>query len=98
MTAETGLTGAPRPGPGRPRDPEVDRRVLEAALEVYAGLGWAGFNFEAVARRAGFGPPPLYRPWLSNRALLIDAVERSSSVIAVADPGTARGHLVALAC
>jgi AcrR family transcriptional regulator len=101
MPAETGTTGAPaaaRPGPGRPRDPEVDRRVLEAALEVYADLGWAGFNFEAVARRAGVGRPALYRRWLSNRALLLDAVERSSSVPAVPDAGTARDQLVDLAC
>ncbi|MCW0215808.1 MAG: TetR/AcrR family transcriptional regulator [Pseudonocardia sp.] len=101
----TGPTGGSEPvdgrpgraGPGRPRDPEVDRKVLEAALEVYADLGWAGFNFEAVARRAGVGRPALYRRWLSGRALLVDAIERSGTVLAMADTGTARDQLVDLA-
>lgn len=101
-TGPTGGSGqvdarAGRAGPGRPRDPEVDRKVLEAALEVYADLGWAGFNFEAVARRAGVGRPALYRRWLSGRALLVDAVERSGMEVVVPDSGTARDQLVELA-
>lgn len=99
MSAETGGTDGPsRPGRGRPRDPEVDRRVLGAALEVYADLGWAGFNFEAVARRAGVGRSALYRRWLSREALLVDAVDRSGTVFEVEDTGTARDQLVNLAC
>jgi hypothetical protein len=39
--------------PGRPRDPEVDRRIAQAALDLFADAGWAGFAMETVARRAG---------------------------------------------
>ncbi|WP_433507545.1 TetR/AcrR family transcriptional regulator [Pseudonocardia halophobica] len=92
-----GAAGAPARRAGRPRDPEVDRKVLEAALEVYADLGWAGFNFEAVARRAGVGRPALYRRWLSARALLVDAIERSGTRIDVPDTGSVRDQLVVLA-
>ena len=27
--------------PGRPRDPEVDRRIAQAALDLFADAGWA---------------------------------------------------------
>ena len=71
MTATMPAAEAPPAGvgvrPGRRRDPELDERVLEAALTVYARQGWAGFNFDAVAREAGCGRPALYRRWQSKR-------------------------------
>ena len=45
--------------PGRPRDPGVDRRIAQAALDLFADAGWAGFAMEAVARRAGVGKASL---------------------------------------
>src|SRR3569623_771660 len=60
--------------PGRPRDPEVDRRIAEAALDVFGDAGWAGFAMEAVAKRAGVGKASLYLRWSNMEALLTDAL------------------------
>ncbi|MDH6291338.1 TetR/AcrR family transcriptional regulator [Rhodococcus opacus] len=59
---------------GRPRNPEIDKTVLEAAAQVYTEAGWAGFHFDAIARRAGVGKAALYRRWDSAEDLLIGAI------------------------
>ncbi len=58
---------------GRRRDPEIDDRALDAALQVYVDRGWAGFTFDVVAKEAGVGKPALYRRWESPAHLLVDA-------------------------
>ena len=83
--------------PGRPRDPEVDRRIAQAALDLFADAGWAGFAMEAVARRAGVGKASLYLRWSSKEALLTDAVTWRLAGVADVDTGTLRGDLVELA-
>ncbi|MDQ4116617.1 MAG: TetR family transcriptional regulator, partial [Actinomycetota bacterium] len=35
---------------GRPRDPEVDRRIADAAVDLFGRTGWSGFSMDAVAR------------------------------------------------
>lgn len=83
--------------PGRPRDPGVDRRIAQAALDQFADAGWAGFAMEAVARRAGVGKASLYLRWTSKEALLTDAVALRLARVSDVDTGTARGDLVELA-
>src|SRR5205809_6800498 len=83
--------------PGRPRDPAVDRRIAQAALDLFADAGWAGFAMEAVARRAGVGKASLYLRWNSKEALLTDAVTWRLARVADVDTGTLRGDLVELA-
>jgi len=61
---------------GRPRDPEVEARIAAAALTIYGDHGWAGFNFESVARAADVSRDSLYRRWTDRRALLVDAIGR----------------------
>ena len=82
--------------PGRPRDPAVDRRIAQAALDLFADAGWAGFAMEAVARRAGVGKASLYLRWNSKEALLTDAVTWRLARVADVDTGTLRGDLVGL--
>jgi len=82
---------------GRPRDPELDRRIAEAALDLFADAGWAGFAMEAVARRAGVGKATVYLRWSSKEALLTDAVMLLLARVADVDTGTLRGDLVELA-
>ncbi|GAA2528769.1 TetR/AcrR family transcriptional regulator [Winogradskya humida] len=84
-------------GPGRRRDPEVDRRIAQAALEVFADTGWAGFAMETVARRAGVGKASLYLRWSSKETLLTDAVTLRLARVFDADTGTLHGDLVQLA-
>ncbi|MGV0714450.1 TetR/AcrR family transcriptional regulator [Mycolicibacterium sp. XJ662] len=63
-----------RPGGGRPRDPEIDARVLLAARNVYAEFGWVGFHFDRVAKAARVSRDVLYRRFSDREALLIDAL------------------------
>ncbi len=60
---------------GRPADPDIERRVLAAALSVYGEVGWAGFTLDRVARRAPVGKAALYRRWPSKEDLLLAALE-----------------------
>jgi DNA-binding transcriptional MerR regulator/AcrR family transcriptional regulator len=78
---------------GRPRDPDLESRVLMAALGVYAEAGWSGFCFEAVARRAGVGRAPLYLRWPSKEDLLLAALSAHSSTIPIRASGNLRDDL-----
>jgi AcrR family transcriptional regulator len=64
-----------RTGRGRPADPDIERRVIAAALSVYGEVGWAGFTLDRVARRAPVGKAALYRRWPSKEDLLLAALE-----------------------
>jgi AcrR family transcriptional regulator len=90
------VTAAPLP-PGRPRDPDLDRRIADAALDVFGDAGWAGFAMETIARRAGVGKASLYLRWNSKEALLTDAVTVRFKHVTDVDTGTLRGDLTALA-
>jgi AcrR family transcriptional regulator len=90
------VTAAPLP-PGRPRDPDLDRRIAEAALDVFGDSGWAGFAMETVARRAGVGKASLYLRWSGKEALLTDAVTLRFMQVTDVDTGTLRGDFTELA-
>jgi AcrR family transcriptional regulator len=90
------MTATPA-GPGRPRDPEVDRRIAQAALDVFGDTGWAGFAMETVARRAAVGKASLYLRWSSKEALLSEALVAGLPRISDVDTGTLHGDLVELA-
>ena len=83
--------------PGRPRDPGVDRRIAQAALDLFADDGWAGFAMEAVARRAGVGKASVYLRWSTKEALLAHTVTWRLARVADVDTGTLHGDLVELA-
>ena len=82
--------------PGRPAT-GVDRRIAQAALDLFADAGWAGFAMEAVARRPASGRPRLYLRWNTKEALLADAVTWRLARVADVDTGTLHGDLVELA-
>ena len=90
------MSAVPLP-PGRPRDPDLDRRIAEAALDVFGDAGWAGFAMETVARRAGVGKASLYLRWSSKEALLTDAVTLRFTHVTDVDTGTLCGDLTELA-
>jgi AcrR family transcriptional regulator len=62
-------------GRGRPADPEIEQRVIAAALSVYGEVGWAGFTLDRVARRAPVGKAAMYRRWPTKEDLLLAALE-----------------------
>jgi AcrR family transcriptional regulator len=82
---------------GRPRDPEIDRRILEAATALFAEVGWAGFNFESVARESGVGKPSIYLRWKSKEALLNGALQAGIANVDDVDTGSIRTDLIELA-
>ena len=58
------------PRRGRPRDPAVDRAILESARSVLARRGFTGTSMDEIARTAGVGKDTLYRRWRSKEVLV----------------------------
>lgn len=67
----TATVEAPR---GRPRDPELDHRIVDATLQLLADGGYDGLTIEAVASSAGVGKATVYRRWAGKEELVIEAV------------------------
>ncbi|MEV1176192.1 TetR/AcrR family transcriptional regulator [Nonomuraea sp. NPDC049784] len=82
---------------GRRRDPEVDRKVTDAAIALYGECGWAGFSIEAVARASGAGKASIYLRWPSREALLVDALTSRIAPVTEVDTGNVRDDLLGLA-
>lgn len=89
------LSSAPRSA-GRPRDPEVERRILDVVLRQLAADGYARFSLDNVATEAGVSKPTIYRRWTNKADLATAAI----STLRLAEPsistGTTRGDLVQL--
>ncbi|MFD1539925.1 TetR/AcrR family transcriptional regulator [Nonomuraea guangzhouensis] len=62
---------------GRPRDPENDAAILDAALDLLIERGAAGTSIEAVAQRAGVAKLTVYRRWRAKDDLLMAALEHA---------------------
>ena len=74
------VTEEPRPATiGRPRDPELERRAMIAALDIYGRLGWSGFTFSKVAAQARIGKSSIYRRWSTTTELLLDAFDETDA-------------------
>ena len=87
--------GAAR-APGRPRDPQVDRDILTATIELLGEDGFDGLSIEAVAARAGVGKTTVYRRWPSKIPLVVDALTamKAPTPTAVAEDLPTRDALV----
>jgi AcrR family transcriptional regulator len=82
-------------GPGRPRDPDVDRSVVDAAVDIISELGFEGMTMEAVARRAGVAKATLYRRFPSKVDLAVAVCEAASPTMPpTPDTGSVREDLV----
>lgn len=64
----------PGPSVGRPRDPDIDAAVLEAARDHLAGHGYEGMSVIAVAQAAGTTRQAVYRRWPSKADLATAAI------------------------
>jgi len=84
-------------GRGRPPSPGIDQRILDAALELLASDGYAGFRLDELAKRAGVAKTTILRRWPSKAAIAAAAVEQLAlQTIDVPASGTLRGDLHAL--
>ncbi len=67
----------PAKGPGRPRDPSVEKAILRAALRRIISDGYSRVTIGDVAADAGVTRPTVYRRWASKRDLVVAALDFS---------------------
>ena len=79
--------------PGRPRSPEAERRILEAALRLLAEDGYSRMSLDAVAAEAGVSKPTIYRRWASKADLATAAVRTLQLAEPAVDTGSTAGDL-----
>ncbi len=75
------------PRRGRPRDPAIDAKVLEATVEVLERDGFAGATIQAISQRSGVPAPAIYRRWPTRLALIEHAALRGFAEIEVRATG-----------
>lgn len=78
---------------GRPRDPRIDRAVLEATSQLVVDVGFQDLTIAAIAERAGTTKPAVYRRWPSKAHLVHEAVFPSGAAMALPATGTLAGDL-----
>ena len=90
------VTRAGRAGPGRPRDPHLDRAILEAALRILGEGGAEALTIDAVASLAGVSRATVYRRY-ENRVDLMEAafVAAAAPTHEAPDTGSVRADLIA---
>lgn len=84
---------------GRPRDPELDDRILTACLNLLSEVGYQHLSFEEVARRAATSKSSLYRRWKTKRDMVLAALRSgpvSTEATSPVDTGSLRGDLLCL--
>jgi AcrR family transcriptional regulator len=69
-----------RPGPGRPRDPELEARrraqILDVAAREFARYGFANTQMKTIADHVGVGNGTVFRYFETKEKLFLAAVER----------------------
>ncbi len=81
---------------GRPRNPEVDRVILEATIEILGQIGYSGMSIEGVAARSGVAKTTIYRRFDSKLELVLNAMNQSLAINEVPNTGSLRGDLKAM--
>ncbi|EPK5416505.1 TetR/AcrR family transcriptional regulator [Acinetobacter baumannii] len=66
----------PRKRPRQARSLATFEAILEAAVRILESLGFAGFNTNAVAERAGVSIGSLYQYFPSKDALIVELIRR----------------------
>jgi AcrR family transcriptional regulator len=60
--------------PGRPREPDVDQRILTAAFQLMAQGGYVRMSMDQVALDAGVTKPTIYRRYPGKIQLALAAI------------------------
>lgn len=81
---------------GRPRDPQADQAILDAATELLIEVGFGRLSVDTVASRAGVGKATIYRRWRSKTELLRAALGLLPEPDASSDAGDLRSDLKSL--
>lgn len=77
----------------RPKDVDLDRRLLRAAWTLLTDEGYEAVTFAGVATRAGAHRSDVYRRWSSRVRLVIDAVAEHAPLETTIDTGSLRSDL-----
>jgi AcrR family transcriptional regulator len=81
--------------PGRPREPEVDRRILDAALSLMAQSGYVRMSMDQVAALAQVTKPTIYRRYPGKMQLALAAIVAYCALDHAPTTGETRADLVA---
>jgi AcrR family transcriptional regulator len=69
-------------GPGRPRDAEARKRILDSAAQLLEERCFDEISVDAIAEHSGAGKATVYRWWPNKSAVLIEAFrERIAKVL-----------------
>ncbi|WP_197478144.1 TetR/AcrR family transcriptional regulator [Rhodococcus sp. EPR-147] len=96
MTADAAGTNQWRRPAGRSgpqRDPDRDKRILDAAMTLMIDGGFPGLTMDKVAGAAGVGKATVYRRWASPAVLAAEAFDRAGVVNEAAVTELGQGHL-----
>jgi len=78
-------------GPGRPRDEEARRRILDAAIELLEEVGFSSATVDAIAERAAASKATVYRWWPNKASVLTEAFREAwAPGLAFPDTGSLR--------
>jgi AcrR family transcriptional regulator len=78
----------------RPFDPDIDRAITGATLQLLRERGFARMSMEAVAGAAGVGKPAIYRRHADKAALVAAVIDTQLPALEVPDDlGDSRAEL-----
>jgi AcrR family transcriptional regulator len=80
--------------PGRPRDSETERRILDIALRLLREDGYARMSVDSVALGAQVSKPTIYRRWASKADLVTAAVRTLQLLEPPVNTGKNKGDLI----
>lgn len=78
----------------RPRDPDLDRRIIEAFRALADRDGPASVTISSIAEHSGVSRPAIYRRWSSIAALRFEAQTSRSTDGGFDDQGSLRDELI----
>lgn len=79
--------------PGRPRDPDLERRLLSAAWSLLTSQGYDALTLTKVAARAQAHRSDVYRRWPSKARLVTDALAEHLPPTSEIDTGSLHSDL-----
>ncbi|MET9230317.1 TetR/AcrR family transcriptional regulator [Lentzea sp. NPDC003310] len=82
---------------GRPRDPDLEQRLLATAWSLLTSNGYDALTLTQVAAQAGAHRTDVYRRWRSKVRLVADVLDTYLPPVPDPDTGTLAGDLRAFA-
>lgn len=87
-----------KPRAGRPRSVESRRAIIQSAMHILQGDGYAALNIEAIAAKAGVSKQTIYRWWPSAAFIVLEALtaDMQAQDGITPDMGSLKGDLLEL--